>query len=442
LAEGSGVNEFSKDHLLRSWKEIAAYLGCDVRTCHRWEDQHGMPVHRANWGEKKSPVFAYRGELDKWFEETFTFSAKAKKGAGRPWMVWAVRAAILVAAGAVILVVLGNRARRQPADFAIEGSTFIALGKDKRELWRKDMNVDNLQDEAYYRTYFQVKHKDQSNILPALVIKDINADGDTEVLFALKRITDQTGEGILFCWDRQGKELWKFAAGRELACKAKIFSPDYRIAGFYPYDHNGDGKLEIVVESFQAPDWPCQLAMLDSSGKMTGEFWNAGYLRELTYYDINGDGREELIVCGVNNEYKGGCLIVFDPWKIAGGSPQTEDYVCKDIGPGTMLYYVTTPFTDVSRARGYRVEGFNLLDVSKRDWIRAVDGSGLIYEFDFSLRCIQVSFAHGYEGFHEAGVKAGKITSVIGEPYKKGFRDAVRYWTGAAWTAVPSPVRP
>ncbi len=36
-----------------------------------------------------------------------------------------------------------------------------------------------------------------------------------------------------------------------------------------------------------------------------------------------GDGREELIVVGVNNEYRGGCLIVFDTRRISGASPQT-----------------------------------------------------------------------------------------------------------------------
>jgi hypothetical protein len=41
------MREISRDNLLRSWKEIAVYLGVDVRTCHRWEAQEGMPVHRA-----------------------------------------------------------------------------------------------------------------------------------------------------------------------------------------------------------------------------------------------------------------------------------------------------------------------------------------------------------------------------------------------------------
>ena len=282
------MSEISNGNLLRSWKEIAAYLGCDVRTCHRWEANHGMPVHRAEGGGHKSPVFAYKDELDNWFRGTFKNGhSNHKAGKARPWLKWALGgAAVLVLAGAY-LILREKPVRRQPADFSIDGSTFIVLDKEKRELWRKDTGAEDLQSEEFYRGNFQIKHADQGNILPSLVMRDINGDGDTEVLFALKRERDQTGEGILFCYDRLGNELWTFKGGRELSCGPKRHSPDYRIAGFYVHDIDGDGQLETVVESFQAPDWPCQLALLDADGKVIGEFWNAGYLRDLTYQDIN-----------------------------------------------------------------------------------------------------------------------------------------------------------
>src|SRR5258708_2169164 len=50
---------------LDSWKEIANYLGREVRTCQRWEKQEGLPVHR-HLHEKLGTVYAYRSELDDW----------------------------------------------------------------------------------------------------------------------------------------------------------------------------------------------------------------------------------------------------------------------------------------------------------------------------------------------------------------------------------------
>lgn len=52
---------------LESWKEIAGYLRRGTRTVQRWEREEGLPVHRLAHAALGS-VFAYRGELDAWFE--------------------------------------------------------------------------------------------------------------------------------------------------------------------------------------------------------------------------------------------------------------------------------------------------------------------------------------------------------------------------------------
>lgn len=432
--------EKSKDSLLRSWKDISAYFGCDVRTCHRWEKQHGMPVHRAEGGETKSHVFAYKDELDRWFQHTFKSSRSAwlKAQLGRRYLIWAAGAAAVVLLAGAFFIVKASRVRRQPADFSIEGPTLIVRDKEKRELWRKDTKMEDLLLEDFYRKNFQVIHKDEANMLPSLVIRDINGDGDTEVLFAPKRVRGQTEEGFIYCYDRKGVELWSFHGGKELVCGGKIFSPDYRIAGFHVHDLDGDGRLETVVESFQAPDWPCQLAVLDASGKMIGEFWNVGYLRELTYHDINGDGREELIVCGVNNEYRGGSLIVFDTRDIRGSSPQSGEFLCEGLGPGSELYYVTVPYLDVSEAIGNRVDGLRDIGITKNNWIRVTTTTNLWYEFGFGLNCLQINWGHGYIVKHEEMVKAGKITSVLDEGYRNALFKSIRYWNGSEWTAEPA----
>ncbi len=48
-----------------SWKEIAAYLRRDVRTCRRYERHLGLPVHRLD-GSPRARVFAYKDEIDAW----------------------------------------------------------------------------------------------------------------------------------------------------------------------------------------------------------------------------------------------------------------------------------------------------------------------------------------------------------------------------------------
>jgi eukaryotic-like serine/threonine-protein kinase len=57
-----------KGNILESWKEIAAHLNRNVRTCQLWERDHGLPVHRLD-GSPKARVFAYPTELDRWLHD-------------------------------------------------------------------------------------------------------------------------------------------------------------------------------------------------------------------------------------------------------------------------------------------------------------------------------------------------------------------------------------
>lgn len=53
--------------VLRSWKEIAYYLGTCVRTVQRWEGVYDFPVRRLQ-RTKGAAVFAMRTEIDSWMD--------------------------------------------------------------------------------------------------------------------------------------------------------------------------------------------------------------------------------------------------------------------------------------------------------------------------------------------------------------------------------------
>jgi TolB-like protein/Flp pilus assembly protein TadD len=65
MAATSGGSSNPADRL-DSWKEIASYLRRDVRTVQRWEKSEGLPVHR-HQHDKLGSVYAYKAELEKWF---------------------------------------------------------------------------------------------------------------------------------------------------------------------------------------------------------------------------------------------------------------------------------------------------------------------------------------------------------------------------------------
>jgi serine/threonine-protein kinase len=81
---------------LESWKDIAAYLGREVRTVQGWEKSEGLPVHRHQHARQGS-VYAFRSELDAWRKQRASSPAAAEPAPAK-------RNIALVAAIVIVLV--------------------------------------------------------------------------------------------------------------------------------------------------------------------------------------------------------------------------------------------------------------------------------------------------------------------------------------------------
>ena len=96
---------------LESWKEIATYLGREVRTVQGWEKNEGLPVHRHQHARQGS-VFAFKSELDAWREarkqspeEPDPSPVPVPVEPGRPrWVGLVAGLAVVLLAGAGFLV--------------------------------------------------------------------------------------------------------------------------------------------------------------------------------------------------------------------------------------------------------------------------------------------------------------------------------------------------
>lgn len=86
--------------ILDSWKDIADYLGRDIRTCYRWEKELGLPVRRIDDQSSRSKVFAYKSEIDEWFAK----KGPEKESSGKIFS--RKRRLILLGSGAVVVIVI------------------------------------------------------------------------------------------------------------------------------------------------------------------------------------------------------------------------------------------------------------------------------------------------------------------------------------------------
>ena len=225
-------------NLLASWKEIASYLDCDVRTCRRWEKLYGLPVHRLK-DAFKSRIHAYRNEIEDWLKSSGNKRNKSI-GLGSLPKILRRKFILIIAAIFVILFLIyftfSHLQDNQPVDFRMENSNLVILNKKGKELWRYDTKFENILPNDIYKKRFQQKVVNKGVIqMPLIIIKDIDNDKTNEVLFSIETY-DQLHSGKLFLFDYQGKIRWCFQSGKELKY------------GPYYYSNNSDSVIISYID--------------------------------------------------------------------------------------------------------------------------------------------------------------------------------------------------
>jgi len=97
----SGPGEPPASERLDSWKKIALYLKRDESTVRRWE-KDGLPVHR-HARRKKATIYAYRSEIDNWWNVgrvRLEAAEPAAAGPRRRRVWWAAAGLVLLGVGA------------------------------------------------------------------------------------------------------------------------------------------------------------------------------------------------------------------------------------------------------------------------------------------------------------------------------------------------------
>ena len=436
-----------KENILTSWKEIAAYLDRDVRTCVRWEKRYGLPVHRLE-RDSKAKVFAYKDQIDAWLADRSTIGnlrperTGVARLLGRPFRILLGLAAL--GAALYLLFFMPPNPSSVPTDFHIRGSVLFIVDQSGRELWPFNTRLSDLDPEAAYRRHFQDKNPGADYVpsWPNLLIRDLDGDSRPEVLFSTQT-RSENGEGTLFCFNDQGNKLWQFDAGAELHFGGQTFRKEYRILGFQADDYDGDGFLEILVISFHRPSWPCQVALLDSAGRLEGEYWNAGYIMEALAGDIDGDGDKELAISGVNNEYELGCVAVFETGKLRGYSPQLKEaFKTSELPEGGQSAYILFPKSDVAEAKHLWADPVNTFWIhGDSDGLTAVTTAAqLFYDLDRTLACREAYSGHFFQNLHDELLSDGKVSSVADDAYYRNLQDGVLYYENG--TLVKRPPAP
>jgi serine/threonine protein kinase len=125
--------------------------------------------------------------------------------------------------------------------------------------------------------------------------------------------------GSLFVRDRRtGKLLWDirpdYAALRDLFGEQRAQVGSYRCRSIQFGDLDGDGEMEVIGRFCHEWWFPTYVVICRADGSRMGTYHSMGVVYEVLIKDIDGDGKDEILLAATNNSpaYQGATVILLD----------------------------------------------------------------------------------------------------------------------------------
>jgi hypothetical protein len=173
-------------------------------------------------------------------------------------------------------------------------------------------------------------HIEVGEPFPMVRVTDFEGRGrQTLVGFHLEQ-----GESRLALFTDRGKELWSVRPGREVRTPlGRTYPHAYNLKWLGVLANPRPDGGRIVTVSTQGGSWVCAVEIWTPEGRRVAEYFHPGWLFAARIFDFDGDGREEILLGGVNNSFadapegdSGATLVVLDPLRVEGqGTAMPED---------------------------------------------------------------------------------------------------------------------
>jgi hypothetical protein len=420
---------------LRSWKEIAAFLGCDERTAKRREKQ-GMPIHR-NPGSKRSRVSASRAEITGWREDREGRSpTQLSLPHRRRFTKWFVVAGIGVGVLALSILIpklnVPNYAH-PPANARLSGQSLIALDSDGHKLWtyvferKLNLLIPNPPNQFAW-------------------VADLLGNGAREVIavvpFAVGPNERDGTEFEIICFSDRGKRQWSYTPSETFLFGVHEMRGPWQVLDLIVSKREARKAIYVaLVHNAWGNSFVAQLDPM--TGHSTVRYINTGTIRALG--EFQRAGVTYLIASGFNNEYDGGSAALIDERKPFAASPQTEGtrHKCRSCPEGAPDYYLVFPQSEINRAlKSYENPVQNKVIGNEVQFEKFESGGRLddgLYLFGFQPRIhpISVRYSSSYDLQHRELERSGELHHSLEECPERLHPRPVRMWTPAAgWTEL------
>ena len=187
-------------------------------------------------------------------------------------------------------------------------------------------------------------------------------------------------------------------------------------------------------------------------GTILQSFFNRGGCSKMSHKDIDLDGKEELLIAGVNDGFNRACLAVFDPGKIGGCSPLPPNEMPPEGTGGQEEYYILFPRWQILPGGRQRIYNYvqRLIDLQESGVDVGVTeyladprtGEDAVSSVYFALgRTWSVERIMADDYVIEVGqllYKQGKIKAPVTSATFASLKDSVLYWNGSKFVNTPT----
>jgi hypothetical protein len=379
---------------LTSWKEIADYLGVNVRTAQRWEQEKGLPVRRLSGARGR--VMAIPEELDRWKTANLAgqnawSNLRFLRGYGV-----AASAALLVVAGVELGVWVHSQRLGPPARLRVEDKEIIVADAEGRERWRHAFAESIAPD----------------SVRPASWFGHLGSNKNMDTLFVQRPA--RLANTQLLCFAENGQMRWEFNAGKPVSDGRLQYPAVYFINSFQVLPASKESPQQIVVSANHGWSYPNQVAVLDPAGRITGEYWHSGHLRAMETVPIGPKDSPRIVLAGVDNGRRRATLVLLDSANVHGSSVEEDDsYNLRGFGPGTeraIVWFERSCINEVSEEFNEAAEiflvpgGLQVVVTESRE-----GGAYVIYILDKDLNVNYVEVSSGFKALHRRLEHAGRL---------------------------------
>ena len=276
-------------------------------------------------------------------------------------------------------------------------------------------------------------------------VVDIDGDGRNEVVTVLPfgNSTTQQEWATLRVFGSDSKLLLRQPLGHDAHYKGQAIESTFTASMLAIGRNSPDGKPTLLI-ALKNRHSASVLLRLDHQGNVLGEYWHYGHFESFYATDLHENRRQELILCGINDEMEHGVVIVVDPAKIVG---LTEATATPGFGYRPSLaeeYYVELPMSvfekdRIARGRASYVYADNQHSLSIA-YGYGHNSSMLDYIFSREMVIQQINASDDARVRFDEYVAKGNARNISLDSTLHVLSKSIRYWTGSQWASVPMTV--